>query len=89
MWRRLNPFVDNPRAPNIADILLRTTETGSVLNARAQVALADYVLNPDVADFGLLQWTGLDSLIEIGYRHANERLQAWADEGRAVPTDSG
>ena len=46
-------------------------------------------MNPDVADFGLLQWTGLDSLIEIGYRHANEKMKAWADEGRVVPTDSG
>lgn len=89
LWRRIHPFADNLKAPSIADILLRTTETGSNLNARTQMPLADYVLNPDVADFGLLQWTGLDSLIEIGYRHANERLQAWADEGRAVPTHSG
>jgi NTE family protein len=85
LWQRLNPFATNPRAPSIADILLRATETGSVLNARAQLPLADYLLHPDVGDFGLLQWNGLDALIEIGYRDACRELAAWADEGRGLP----
>jgi predicted acylesterase/phospholipase RssA len=85
LWQRINPFADNPRTPSIADILLRATETGSVLNAKAQIPLAEYLLRPDVGDFGLLQWSGLDDLIEIGYRHTIQELETWAGEGRGLP----
>ena len=46
--------------------------------------LADYLLKPNVGGFGLLQWSALDELIEIGYRHTSESLEAWANEGRGL-----
>ena len=35
---------------------------------------ADLYLSPDVRGFGLLDLKAFDELVEIGYRHAAERL---------------
>ena len=78
LWRRLNPVSSKPKAPTITDVMLRTTEAGSVLQARAQLGLADHVLRPDVSEFALMDWQALDRLIEVGYEHAMAEMGDWA-----------
>lgn len=72
--RKLNPLAKSAELPGIADILLRSTETGNVLAARRMEQDADIVLRPPVSEFGLLAFDQLDNVIEAGYRYALEAL---------------
>ncbi len=73
--RRLNPLADTLALPGIIDVLLRTTEVGSVLSSKAMEKLADVVFHPPVDDVGLLEFSAIDRLIDAGYRHAVQRLE--------------
>lgn len=78
--RRLNPFGPRPAVPSIIQLITRTTETGNVLSTRLHEQAADLTFNPDVSEFGLLQFDAYDQLIEKGYEHAMERLERWSSE---------
>lgn len=73
--RRLNPFAAALELPGLVDVLLRTTEVGSVLSSKAMEQQADLVFHPPVNDFGLLDFPAIDRLIEAGYRHAAEVIE--------------
>jgi predicted acylesterase/phospholipase RssA/CRP-like cAMP-binding protein len=76
MARRFNPLTESVELPGIVDVLLRSTETGNVLAAKRMESEADVVLHPDVAQFSLLAFEQLDSVIEAGYRYAIKELPA-------------
>jgi NTE family protein len=61
--------------PGLVDILLRTTEVGSVLSSKAMEQQADLVFHPPVNDVGLLDFSAIDRLIDAGYRHAVQVLE--------------
>jgi NTE family protein len=73
--RRLNPFASTMELPGLVDILLRTTEVGSVLSSKAMEQQADLVFYPPVNDVGLLDFSAIDRLIDAGYRHAVQVLE--------------
>ncbi len=73
--RRLNPLADTLALPGIIDVLLRTTEVGSVLSSRAMEQQADLVFRPPVEDAGLLDFSACDQLIDAGYRQAVQVLE--------------
>ena len=73
--RRLNPFASTMELPGLVDILLRTTEVGSVLSSKAMEQQADLVFHPPVNDVGLLDFSAIDRLIDAGYRHAVQVLE--------------
>ena len=73
--RRLNPLADALELPGIIDVLLRTTEVGSVLSSKTMEQRADVVFHPPVDDFGLLDFAACDRLIDAGYRHAVHVLE--------------
>lgn len=87
-WRaamaRLTPRRDTHGLPGLADVLLRSADTGASLAARVLEPRADYVMHPPVEGYGLLEFGALDELIESGYAYANTMLERWADEDRAL-----
>jgi NTE family protein/lysophospholipid hydrolase len=82
--RRLNPLADALELPGIIDVLLRTTEVGSVLSSKTMEQRADVVFHPPVGDFGLLDFTAGNRLVEAGYRHAVDVLENGGLERIAV-----
>jgi predicted acylesterase/phospholipase RssA len=68
--RRLNPLAEALSLPGIIDVMLRTTEVGSVLSSKTMEQRADVVFHPQVDDVGLLDFSAMDRLIDAGYRHA-------------------
>ena len=84
--RRFNPFASAMELPGLVDILLRTTEVGSVLSSKAMERRADVVFHPQVDDVGLLDFSAVDRLVEAGYRNAVrvleegglDRIAGWA-----------
>ena len=73
--RRFNPFASTMELPGLVDVLLRTTEVGSVLSSKAMEQQADLVFHPPVNDVGLLDFPAIDRLIDAGYHHAVQVLE--------------
>lgn len=76
---RIDPRNDDPGYPGLLDILLRTTETGSVLSSKRMEEEADIVLRPDVSQFGMMAFERIDDIIEAGYQSASKELAAYEE----------
>ncbi len=79
-WSRINPLSRSIRAPFLIEILARASTLASVQDARAARSSADLYLAPPVDDFGIYQMSAIDRIIDIGYRHARQRLADWESQ---------
>ena len=68
--------------PSIVRILLRSALVSSAARAAEDRAAADLLIMPPMTHLDLLDWTGFDAAVEIGYRTTMEAL----DKARAAPT---
>jgi CRP-like cAMP-binding protein/predicted acylesterase/phospholipase RssA len=84
-WRvlgsRINPFARGIKAPNLAQILTRSTTLASVQNAAVAQAQADLYLKLPVDGFSMFDTSALEKIVEIGYRHAREKIAEWIGDG--------
>jgi NTE family protein/lysophospholipid hydrolase len=76
----LLPFREAVRAPNILDVLMGSTMLSSAGRARRVISDADLCFEPPIEDFGMLEFTALEELVDIGHRHAAERIASWLEE---------
>jgi len=74
--RRLAPWMDQMEVPRLVDLLLAS----SMLTSKSAAEDADVVIRPPVAEFGILDFTRSDELIEVGYRTTSEMIDAGALE---------
>lgn len=85
LWRRLMRD-EGVRMPNILQILWRA----GTVNSGAAVAVfreqTDLLMEPPLASVDMLDWKAFDRAIEIGHRHATERL---AGMPRPLPVEGG
>jgi len=68
-------------APDIVSLLYRSATISSeaqTLKARAHAA---HIIHPPLADVPLRGWEHFEKVVEIGYRHTRERIEAGALEG--------
>lgn len=70
---RLNPGSPRPHVPMIIDVLLRSNEVASSPHG----VDADLMFRPPVDTFGMLDFSSWEELVDVGYRHAIEVLDAW------------
>lgn len=73
---RVMPFRGQPAAPRIIDVLLRSTEAAGTSLSRINEARADWVFRPPVHDYPLMDFTQLDALVDVGYRHALAQIES-------------
>ncbi|MDG2113181.1 MAG: hypothetical protein P8N02_11265 [Actinomycetota bacterium] len=66
LGRKLNPLARSDEVQGMLSILMRVTELGAVDNEDR----GDLVIEPDVARYGLFDFSRLDDLIEAGYEAA-------------------
>jgi NTE family protein len=85
-WRSLAArlFGMPARVPTIASIMTRVATIPRAAIEADPRRQPDLLLEPPVAGFRLLQWSAIDALADIGYRHACERLDQW--DRTAAPT---
>ena len=76
--RALNPFARRAPFPNILRILSRTATLGSVRDQEAMREVADLYLHPPTDAVDPLDWKSIDSVVELGYRDAYDRIAEWA-----------
>jgi NTE family protein/lysophospholipid hydrolase len=78
LGRRLNPFMKKVEVPPLASVLMRTTLLGSASKQNLMARQADLVIRPPLEQFGLLEFKSYEQIVEIGYKHALEELEAWS-----------
>ncbi|MFN0315423.1 MAG: cyclic nucleotide-binding domain-containing protein [Burkholderiales bacterium] len=81
-WSYFLPFVKKVDVPNIAALLLRTTEVSSNQKAVEVKRDADVCLRPPIDKFGILDFESIDQIVETGYRYTLERLASMNDDTR-------
>jgi predicted acylesterase/phospholipase RssA len=53
----------------------------SASREREALDSADFTLRPPIEGFGLMDFHGLDRLVEVGYQHAREEVAKWVASG--------
>ncbi|WP_428827829.1 cyclic nucleotide-binding and patatin-like phospholipase domain-containing protein [Azonexus sp. IMCC34842] len=81
VWRTLKGYLRSAGdgSPSIASILYRAGHIGGMHQRARTMALADYCLEPPVADFPLMAYRRSDEIVEAGYRYALEEISRWTD----------
>lgn len=69
------------RRPNILQILWRSGMVNSTTATQEHRGQSDLLLMPPLASLDLLDWKAFDRALEIGYRHACEKLASGVPEG--------
>jgi predicted acylesterase/phospholipase RssA/CRP-like cAMP-binding protein len=79
LWDRLNPYHRGPLFPGIFDVLSRVTALGSIRSVERTKSEASLYLHSPVEGNGIFDFDKMDALVDIGYRHAAEKLAGWSD----------
>lgn len=77
LFSKVNPFGPTRRAPSLIGTLLRTMEVNSLYHRKAAQELADIVIEPDVAEFGIMDFGDYEAIIARGYEAAEQTLRAY------------
>ncbi len=77
LWQRLNPFVTPPQYPLMTDILWRAATLGSKHAAHLARVQAALFIQPPLQSFKVFDWHSLDTVYELGYRCAQEKIATW------------
>ncbi len=71
LWRRDQTLP----IPSIVSILLRSALVGSAERTLADRKRVDLLFSPPVTDIDLLEWSGFETAIDSGYRHASTVIE--------------
>ena len=75
LWSWINPLVDAIRIPSLVDILVRVAGLSSMSKIQFEENIADLVLNPPLEKFGLLAFSEMDRIIDLGYQYTRQMLE--------------
>ena len=84
LWGAIRPVKGEPKLPNIMEILHRTTTLNSDRLALATRKTVDLLIAPPLGDYGITDFAQMERIVDIGYRHTLERLEAIAASGEPV-----
>jgi NTE family protein len=76
------------RLPSLASYLMNITILYSASRQSEAKAQTDVYFNPPLQKIGLLQWSRFDEILRQGEQHANEVLDALAQQGRLAELGS-
>ncbi|HEV7588194.1 MAG TPA: cyclic nucleotide-binding and patatin-like phospholipase domain-containing protein [Longimicrobium sp.] len=69
------------RFPSLMELALRASLLHSASSEREALDSADFTLRPPIEGFGLMDFYGLDRLVEVGYQHARVEVAKWVASG--------
>ncbi|WP_374537156.1 cyclic nucleotide-binding and patatin-like phospholipase domain-containing protein [Chitinimonas taiwanensis] len=78
-WRKIHSHWSNKveTAPGIGEILYRASHMGSLTQRARTISLADFYLEPPVADFPLMGYRRAAEIVEVGYRYTQNEIAKW------------
>ncbi len=62
--------------PGLATIVFNASAMASTTHEKRMRDAADLAFTPDVAKFGMLQWSAFDLIVAVGLEHGRQRLEA-------------
>ena len=77
---RILPFKKTIHIPSIFDVLIGANSLASSQQINKVKADADFYLHPPVDKFGMLEFTAMEQLIEIGYQYAKKEIERWKNK---------
>lgn len=77
MRDRIVPGAHSPRVPSLVGTVLRAMAVNSTYQLQHMEELADLFIQLDTSDFGIMDWSAHQSLIELGYATAQGSVAAW------------
>ncbi len=77
LWNRLNPFTKSPPMPSILGNIMRVMDVNGIYRERLARNLADLVIQLPIEKYGTLEFEPYEEIIEIGYRTAQQAIEAW------------
>ncbi|RQM14044.1 hypothetical protein DD237_000227 [Peronospora effusa] len=79
LWNKLNPFAKTVVVPSMGDVSAALAYVSSEQHKnRVKEECIDLYLRPPVKDYGTLEFNKMEEIIEVGYKYALPRIQAWA-----------
>jgi predicted acylesterase/phospholipase RssA len=81
LWSWVNPFKRASRVPTIMTIMVRVAVVNSLFRKEVAMQQADFLVDVPVHAYGLLDFEALDEMVDVGYRHAREKIGSWAESG--------
>jgi NTE family protein/lysophospholipid hydrolase len=70
------------RYPSLMEVVLRASMLASISRENAVSRDADFLFQPPVEQFGLMEFTALERIADLSYEYAMERLDEWRRSGR-------
>ncbi|CAI5714397.1 unnamed protein product [Peronospora destructor] len=78
LWNKLNPFAKTVVVPSMGDVSAALAYVSSEQHKnRVKEECIDLYLRPPVKDYGTLEFNKMEEIIEVGYKYALPRIQAW------------
>jgi predicted acylesterase/phospholipase RssA/CRP-like cAMP-binding protein len=78
------------RYPDILSVLMRSSMIAAVGREGQESQHADFLFQPPIERYGLLEFTAVREIVDVGYTFAMARLDEWQGAGRLslVPRDA-
>lgn len=88
-WRilrsRWNPFERSIKVPTISETIMRSMTIASESKSREVEQMADFYLRPPVEEFRLEDFSRIQDLTEVGFKHTVDQIRLWKENGRLLP----
>ena len=81
-WQRLNPFVKTPDIPSMGATIMRSSLLSSAYALDAAKALADIYIYPPVEQYGTLEFSAMEAIVDIGYAYGQKMIEEWRAAGK-------
>jgi predicted acylesterase/phospholipase RssA/CRP-like cAMP-binding protein len=81
---RYFPFSPRHRVPSLSTIMLKATLLGTQERVLEQGQKADILLNPPVKHYGMTEVKSFEKIVQAGYEHAMQELEAWLEKQEAT-----
>ena len=72
LWSWINPLMDAIKVPSIIDIITRVSGLNSTKQVQREEQLSDLIINPPLEKFGLLAFSEMDHIIDLGYQYTRD-----------------
>jgi NTE family protein/lysophospholipid hydrolase len=82
LWQRLNPFNKMPDIPSLGAMILRSSLLSSAQALDVAKAMANVTIYPPVEQYGTLEFTALEAIVDLAYRDTQKEIEAWRAVGK-------
>ncbi len=84
LWSRINPFAKPIQVPSLAANLIRALRINSIYEIKSKQSLPDLLIQPDVAQFAMLEFAAYESITELGYQAGRKQLALWQAQQKSA-----